>query len=152
IMPLACGYRPVRKLARLGEQSGVVANAFVKRAPSRASRSMFGVSTNGWPATRISSQRMSSTSTMTMFGRRGFAEGRAVFCVSPGAAHVVVKSAATRTNRGVFNRASAVAKQVVGSFILPQSAPDRRFENRLAAANDRPRVNECGVCRLYKNL
>ena len=35
MMPLVCGYWPVRKLARLGEHSGVVAKALVKRAPSR---------------------------------------------------------------------------------------------------------------------
>src|SRR6185436_1377396 len=101
-MPLVCAYCPVRKPARLGEQSGVVANAFVNRAPSRASRSMFGVSMNGWPATRISSQRMSSTSTMTMFGRRGWAGGGVLLSVSPGAAHVVVRHAATTTHHGAF--------------------------------------------------
>ena len=47
VMPWACAYWPVRKLARLGEQSGVVAKALRKRTPSRASRSMFGSSTNG---------------------------------------------------------------------------------------------------------
>ena len=46
-MPWVRAYWPVRKLARLGEQSGVVANALRKRAPSRARRSMLGVSTKG---------------------------------------------------------------------------------------------------------
>ena len=99
MMPLVCGYWPVRKLARLGEQSGVVANAFVNLAPSRASRSMCGVSMNGWPATRISSQRMSSTSTMTMFGRRGRAGGgEERCCLWSGAPHVIVTRAARRTS------------------------------------------------------
>ena len=70
MMPCVCGYWPVRKLARLGEQSGVVAKALTNLAPSRASRSMFAVSSSGWPAARISSQRMSSTSTKTMLGER----------------------------------------------------------------------------------
>ena len=51
------------QIARLGEQRGVVTNAFGNRAPSRARRSTFGVSTNGWPAAPTSSQRRSSTST-----------------------------------------------------------------------------------------
>ena len=42
-------YWPVRKLARAGEQSGVVTKALRNIAPSRAMRSMFGVLRNGWP-------------------------------------------------------------------------------------------------------
>src|SRR3990172_7212737 len=58
-------------LARLGEQSGVVAKAFRNRAPSRARRSMFGVFTKGCPAAPMSSKRRSSTTIRTMFGRSG---------------------------------------------------------------------------------
>ena len=40
-----------------------------------------------------------------MFGRRGWADGGAVFWVWPGAVHVVARSAATKTNScGAFNR------------------------------------------------
>ena len=38
------GYLPVRMLARVGEQTGQAAYASVKRMPSRARRSMLGVS------------------------------------------------------------------------------------------------------------
>src|SRR5689334_18793949 len=55
-------------LARLGEQSGVVANALRKFAPSRASRSMCGVRENGWPVQPRSSQRRSSTRMKMMLG------------------------------------------------------------------------------------
>jgi hypothetical protein len=44
-MSWAWGYRPVEMDARLGEQSGVGHVAAVNRVPSRAMRSMFGVST-----------------------------------------------------------------------------------------------------------
>src|SRR3954452_4341730 len=56
-------------LARLGEHSGVVANALRNMAPSRASRSIFGVRENGCPAHPRSSQRRSSTRMKMMFGR-----------------------------------------------------------------------------------
>ena len=39
MMPFVWTYWPVSSAARLGEQSGVVANAFRNRVPSRASRS-----------------------------------------------------------------------------------------------------------------
>ena len=61
----------MRKLARLGEQSGVVAKALRNSAPSRAMRSMFGVLTNGCPMQPRSSQRRSSIRMNTMFGRGG---------------------------------------------------------------------------------
>jgi hypothetical protein len=67
-MPCERAYWPVSRLARLGEHSGVVAKAFRKRTPSRARRSMFGVSMNGCPAAAKSSQRMSSTTTNTTLG------------------------------------------------------------------------------------
>src|SRR4051812_23743322 len=68
-MPWALARRPVRKLARDGEHSGVVANALTKFNPSAASRSTFGVFENGWPVQPRSSKRMSSTRMKTMFGR-----------------------------------------------------------------------------------
>jgi len=43
MMPCREAYCPVRMQARFGEHSGVVWNAFANCAPSRASRSMFGV-------------------------------------------------------------------------------------------------------------
>src|SRR5690348_8609115 len=61
------------KAARLGEQSGVVANALRKTAPSLARRSMLGVFTNGWPVQPSSSNRRSSIRMKTMFGRGGCA-------------------------------------------------------------------------------
>ena len=69
MMPFVWTYWPVRSAARLGEHSGVVANAFRNRVPSRASRSTAGVWTNGWPAKPKSSQRASSTRMTTTFGR-----------------------------------------------------------------------------------
>jgi hypothetical protein len=42
-----CAYWPLRKLARLGEQSELVVNALANRTPSAARRSMFGVFRNG---------------------------------------------------------------------------------------------------------
>ena len=69
MMPFVWTYWPVRSAARLGEHSGVVAKAFRNRAPSRASRSMAGVWTNGWPATRSRPSAESSTRTKTTFGR-----------------------------------------------------------------------------------
>ena len=38
---------PVISAERLGEQTGAVTKALVKRAPADAKRSMFGVSTDG---------------------------------------------------------------------------------------------------------
>lgn len=43
------GRRPVKKVIRLGEQTGVAAKARVKRAPPAASRSRFGVCISGQP-------------------------------------------------------------------------------------------------------
>jgi hypothetical protein len=40
---------PVRKVARAGEQTGLLLKARVKRMPSAASRSMFGVRMSGLP-------------------------------------------------------------------------------------------------------
>jgi hypothetical protein len=45
--PWRLAYMPVRKDPRLGLHSDVVVNAFRNQTPSRASRSMFGVSMNG---------------------------------------------------------------------------------------------------------
>ena len=42
--PMLVWYMPVITAERLGEQTGAVMKALVKRAPSRARRSMFGVS------------------------------------------------------------------------------------------------------------
>ena len=114
VMPFVCGYWPVRKLARLGEQSGVVAKALVKRAPSAASRFMCGVSMKGWPAAPKSSQRMSSTSTNTMFGRRGAA---VVAGVSAGPLHDSGPSAANSTSRrrsliGASSRERSAARNI----------------------------------------
>ena len=50
-------YCPVRKLARLGEQRGVVTKKLRNRTPSRARRSMFGDLANGWPVAPSESQR-----------------------------------------------------------------------------------------------
>src|SRR4051812_35094288 len=61
------------KQARLGEQSGVVAKAFLKIAPSLARRSMCGVFTKGWPRQPSSSKRRSSMRMKTMLGRGGSA-------------------------------------------------------------------------------
>ncbi len=47
--PIACAYTPVMSAARLGAHTGAVVNAFVKRTPSRASRSMRGVRATGSP-------------------------------------------------------------------------------------------------------
>jgi len=41
--------RPVRIVARLGEQTGVATKKFWKRTPVAASRSMFGVRISGLP-------------------------------------------------------------------------------------------------------
>src|SRR5262249_8931982 len=84
-----CGYSLVRMLARLGEQSGVVANELRNWAPSRASRSMFGVLENGWPAQPMSSQRRSSTRMKMMLGCDDGAAQTAVTIKSKNAAETV---------------------------------------------------------------
>ena len=68
-------------LLRAGKppEAAAAFDACLLRMPKRARRSMFGVSMNGCTAIRISSQRMSSTSTMTMFGRRGGVGSATVF-------------------------------------------------------------------------
>ena len=43
VTPFRCEYWPVRIAARLGVQIELVAKTFVRSAPSRASRSRFGV-------------------------------------------------------------------------------------------------------------
>ena len=43
VTPLMCEYCPVRIAARLGVQMELVAKTFSKSAPSRASRSRWGV-------------------------------------------------------------------------------------------------------------
>jgi hypothetical protein len=60
----------VRKLARLGEQRGVVAKKLRKTTPSRPSRSRFGVRAKGWPVRWSESQRWSSVMMKTMLGGR----------------------------------------------------------------------------------
>src|SRR5688572_6425509 len=120
MMPLVCAYCPVRKLARLGEQSGVVANAFVNLAPSRASRSMCGVSMNGWPTLRISSQRMSSTSTTTMLGRRdGAADGEAFCGVMSGRLQAPNRSATAKAAPTIQVAASEERRRVPGVRVRP---------------------------------
>ncbi len=79
LMPWEWAYRPVRKQARLGEQSDVVTKALVKRAPSLAIRSMFGVFRKGCPAQLIASYRWSSVRMNTKFGRSGEAKALAMF-------------------------------------------------------------------------
>src|SRR5438093_561277 len=54
--------------ARLGEQSDVVQNMFLKRTPSAARRSMFGVFKCGCPAQPSASQRISSQRMKRTFG------------------------------------------------------------------------------------
>ena len=49
VTPVRTGYFPVKMLALVGEQTGHAAYAFVKRAPSAASRSIFGVAKYGLP-------------------------------------------------------------------------------------------------------
>jgi hypothetical protein len=91
------------------------------RVPSRATRSICRVLMNGWPAARISSQRMSSTSTMTMLGRR----------VLPGEGHAVETSAAPIANRK--EHASRVARGCVLSrnrVRLSLRRPPRRVRFR----------------------
>ena len=44
VMPMRAGWRPVRMLARVGEQSGLAEYACVKRIPRAASRWRCGVS------------------------------------------------------------------------------------------------------------
>src|SRR4051812_45311734 len=56
-------------LARLGEQSDVVQNAFLKYTPSLPMRSMFGVLRYLLPAIPSASQRWSSVRMKRMFGR-----------------------------------------------------------------------------------
>src|SRR5690242_10494934 len=48
-MPCCEGIRPVKKLARAGEHTGVVVKAFVMRTPLRAMRFMLGVRTSELP-------------------------------------------------------------------------------------------------------
>src|SRR5215475_1685439 len=67
--PCVCGYFPVKKLPRLGEQSGIETKKFLKSAPSLAIRSMFGVFANGCPMQPNASQRKSSIRMKIMFGR-----------------------------------------------------------------------------------
>ena len=43
------GDPPVRNVARVGEHTGLLLSACVKRTPSAASRSMFGVRMSGFP-------------------------------------------------------------------------------------------------------
>ena len=78
MIPLVCAYCPVRKLARDGEQSGVVIKALRNSAPSLPMRSMLGVLMYGCPAMPSSSQRRSSIRMKTMLGRALLAapEGR----------------------------------------------------------------------------
>ena len=59
---------------------------------------MCGVSMNGCPAARISSQRMSSTSTNTMLGRRGGAAAGAAVCSRDGVPHDAASSEVTMAN------------------------------------------------------
>ena len=129
VMPLVCGYWPVRKLARLGEHSGVVAKALVKRAPSAASRFMCGVSRNGWPAAPRSSHRMSSTSTNTRLGRRG---GGAVACrFSAGALHVALSSAETsaRTPAGRGTAGTGPRDGHEGRYVISRFGAGRSFSS-----------------------
>src|SRR5688500_12957926 len=68
MIPCACAYCPVKKLARDGEQRGVVMKALRNSAPSLPIRSRLGVLMNGWPTTPNSSQRRSSIRMNTMLG------------------------------------------------------------------------------------
>src|SRR4029079_5901371 len=47
--PCCEGIRPVKKVARVGEHTGLQLKARVKRTPSVASRSIFGVPISGLP-------------------------------------------------------------------------------------------------------
>ena len=66
--PWRWAYMPLRIEARLGEQSDVVQNAFLKWTPCLASRSRFGVLRCLCPAQLMQSQRMSSVMTTITFG------------------------------------------------------------------------------------
>src|SRR4051794_38335517 len=68
---------PVRKLARAGEQSGVVTNALRKATPSAATRSIRGVLATRLPVQLSASHRRSSTRMNTMLGRDDFASSAA---------------------------------------------------------------------------
>ena len=94
--PARWTYCPVRKLARLGEQSGVVTKKLRKRTPSRARRSRCGVRANGWPVAPSESQRWSSVMTKTMFGRRA--------CAAAG--RVGAQTAATRQHHAAATEMS----------------------------------------------
>lgn len=68
-MPVRAGYSPVISAARVGEQMGAAGYARVKRIPSRASRSMCGVSLKVLPYAPNSRQpRSSIDTTMTLGG------------------------------------------------------------------------------------
>jgi hypothetical protein len=49
VTPLDRAYRPESKIDRAGEQTGKFEKVCVKRAPSAANRSTFGVRTTGCP-------------------------------------------------------------------------------------------------------
>ena len=66
--PVAKGYRPVRKLARLGVQTGFWQYARVKATPSDTRLSMWGVLTCGLPRLPITSCRSMSGQIQRMLG------------------------------------------------------------------------------------
>src|SRR5262245_56663140 len=84
---------------------------------------------------------MSSTSTMTMFGRRSLAGGGALFWVSAGAAHVFVRNAAATTNSRAFNRCLRCG--------VPRALRVRRADHDLLDADVRASVRDAvGLRRL----
>ena len=67
--PFLCEYVPVRIDARLGVQIEFVTNVLRNSIPSRARRSMFGVSFTREPYAEIACAAWSSDMMNTMFGR-----------------------------------------------------------------------------------
>jgi hypothetical protein len=81
---------------------------------------------------------------MTMFGRRGWAGGGASFWVSRGAAHAVVRIAATKTKSGVFKECLQRAVQILNAVYLYQHMDsEAREAYRTAFA-------ECSIDRIVQ--
>ena len=87
-MPWVCGRWPVSSEARVGEQTGIPATAWVKFTHSRSKRSKFGVFTFVSPAKPKACARHWSAMTMSTFGGAAAKAGRG--SANPTANHATV--------------------------------------------------------------
>ena len=105
---------PLKRVARLAAQIDVVTNAFSKRTPAAASRSIVGVFTIGWPAQPRKSFRWSSERKKITLGRSAAGDDAAngAVIVELGAGRYSVLGEDVDGATGINGRGSFIAEGV----------------------------------------